>query len=51
MKTIVDTYISGLKSTYYNVKGKEIWDHFENIKHGASQEDLDKNKSRLSYYS
>ena len=45
MKTIVDTYISGLKSTYYNVKGKEIWDHFENIKHGASQEDLDKLKA------
>ena len=40
MKTIADTYISRLKKAYYNAKGKEIWGHFENIKHGASPEDL-----------
>ncbi|QXP59979.1 SMI1/KNR4 family protein [Olleya sp. HaHaR_3_96] len=45
MDTIADKYISGLKRAYYNAKGKDIWDHFENIKHGASQEDLDKLKA------
>ncbi|WP_159023662.1 SMI1/KNR4 family protein [Formosa sp. L2A11] len=45
MKNIVNTYISGLKSAYYNAKGKEIWDYFEYIKHGATQEDLDKLKA------
>ncbi|WP_458627044.1 SMI1/KNR4 family protein [Winogradskyella sp. PC D3.3] len=45
MDTIADKYISGLKSAYYNAKGKDIWDHFENVKHGASQEDLDQLKA------
>ncbi|WP_166382384.1 SMI1/KNR4 family protein [Polaribacter sp. 11A2H] len=45
MDNIVDTYISGLKNAYYNAKGKEIWGHFENIKHGASQENLNELKA------
>ena len=44
MKTIADTYISSLKKAYYNAKGKDIWDHFENVKHGASPKDLDQIK-------
>ncbi|AUC77618.1 SMI1/KNR4 family protein [Olleya sp. Bg11-27] len=45
MDTIADKYISGLKRAYYNAKGKDIWDHFENIKHGVFKEDLDKLKA------
>lgn len=44
MNNIVDTYISGLKNAYYNAKGKEIWDHFESVKHGASQENIEELK-------
>jgi cell wall assembly regulator SMI1 len=45
MNNIADRYISGLKKAYYNAKGKDIWSHFENVKHGATQEDLDKLKA------
>ncbi|MFB9053873.1 SMI1/KNR4 family protein [Formosa undariae] len=45
MNNIAATYISGLKSAYYNAKGKDIWDHFENIKHGASQDNIDELKA------
>ncbi|MGE8428100.1 MAG: SMI1/KNR4 family protein [Sphingobacterium sp.] len=39
---IADNYLSGLKKAYYDNGGKEIWDHFERIKHGASKTDLAK---------
>jgi hypothetical protein len=39
---IADNYLSGLKNAYYDNGGKETWDHFEQIKHGASKTDLDK---------
>ena len=45
MNTIADRYISELKKAYYKAKGKEIWDHFESVKHGASQENLDELKA------
>lgn len=45
MDTIANTYISTLKNAYYNAKGKAIWNHFENVKHGASQENLDELKA------
>ncbi len=44
MNNIVDTYISGLKNAYYNAKGKEIWNHFESVKHGVSQENIEELK-------
>ncbi|MDR3009676.1 MAG: SMI1/KNR4 family protein [Sphingobacterium sp.] len=41
---IADNYLSGLKKAYYENGGKETWDHFEQIKHGASTTDLEKLK-------
>ncbi|WP_333865425.1 SMI1/KNR4 family protein [Sphingobacterium sp.] len=41
---IADNYLSGLKKAYYENGGKETWDHFEQIKHGASKTDLEKLK-------
>jgi len=41
---IADNYLSGLKKAYYKNGGKETWDHFEQIKHGASTTDLEKLK-------
>ena len=39
---IADNYLSGLKKAYYSNGGEETWDHFEQIKHGASKTDLEK---------
>ncbi len=39
---IADNYLSSLKNAYYDNGGKETWDHFEQIKHGASKTDLEK---------
>ena len=33
-------YIEGLKQAYLDNDGKETWEHFESIKHGASNEDI-----------
>ncbi|QXP78492.1 MULTISPECIES: SMI1/KNR4 family protein [Winogradskyella] len=44
MDTIANKYIATLKCAYYNAKGKDIWDHFESIKHGAASEHLDQVK-------
>lgn len=41
---IAEQYISGLKKAYFNNGGKEVWEHFEEIKHGAAKEDLEKLK-------
>lgn len=45
MDTIANTYISTLKNAYYNAKGKAIWNHFENVKHGAAPEHLNQIKA------
>ncbi|MDR1129916.1 MAG: SMI1/KNR4 family protein [Prevotellaceae bacterium] len=36
----VEKYIIGLKKAYLDNDAKESWEHFENIKHGASKEDI-----------
>ncbi|MNG57933.1 SMI1 / KNR4 family protein [compost metagenome] len=41
---IVDNYLSGLKKAYYSNGGKETWNHFEQIKHGASKTDMEQLK-------
>jgi len=41
---IVKQYIAGLKTAYFNNGAKETWEHFENIKHGATKENIDKIK-------
>lgn len=35
-------YMNGLKKAYYENGGKEQWNHFEEIMHGANKEDLEK---------
>lgn len=42
---IVDQYIKGLKKAYYDNEGKDTWDAFESVIHGASQEDIRKLKA------
>ena len=42
--SIVEKYLKELKRTYYKNGGKEIWDNFEKIKEGASEEDIKKLK-------
>ena len=42
--SIVEKYIKELKKPYYKNGGKEIWDNFEKIKEGASEEDIKKLK-------
>lgn len=37
-----NTYLTGLKQAFYDKGGKRVWDHFEEIKHGASTADLEK---------
>ena len=39
---IAEKYIKELKKAYYKNGGKEIWDNFEKIKEGASEEDIKK---------
>ncbi len=41
---IAEQYIAGLKKAYLDNGGKEVWEHFETIKHGAATENLDKLK-------
>lgn len=41
---IVEHYLSGLKTAYLNNEGKDIWEHFEKIKHGATNENIRKIK-------
>jgi len=42
--SIVEKYLKELKRAYYKNGGKEIWDNFEKIKEGASEEDIKKLK-------
>ncbi|MCD9853455.1 SMI1/KNR4 family protein [Epilithonimonas sp. JDS] len=41
---LAEQYISGLRKAYSDNGGKDIWEHFENVKHGAAQADLDQLK-------
>jgi len=42
--TIVEKYLKELKRAYYKNGGKEIWDNFEKLKEGASEEHIKKLK-------
>ena len=43
---IAEKYINGLKKAYLDNNTKEIWEHFESIKHGAEKEDIMKIKEQ-----
>jgi hypothetical protein len=45
---IVKQYLSGLKKAYFENGGKETWEHFEEIKHGTTKEDIEKIKNIYS---
>ncbi|MDQ1097620.1 SMI1/KNR4 family protein [Chryseobacterium camelliae] len=40
MNPIADQYIAGLKQAYFDHHGGEAWDHFEKIKHGLSDTNI-----------
>lgn len=42
MYSTVEKYIIGLKKVYYDNNGQEIWEHFEKIKHGLTDENIEK---------
>ena len=42
---VAEKYISGLKEAYLNNGAKEQWEHFENVIHGVSEEDIKKLKA------
>ncbi|QRY56927.1 MULTISPECIES: hypothetical protein [Sphingobacterium] len=44
---IADNYLSGLKKAYYDNGNEETWNHFEQIKHGASKTDIFINAIKL----
>jgi cell wall assembly regulator SMI1 len=44
MMKIVEEYVKGLKKAYYDNEGKESWDYFERVMHGASEDDINKLK-------
>ena len=44
---IVEKYIQGLRKAYCEFNCKEVWEHFDNIKHGATKEDLQKIKDEF----
>ena len=39
--SIVQRYMDGLKRAYYENDGKEIWDEFEKVFHGAEKRNMD----------
>lgn len=38
---IAQMYVDGLKKAYYEYGGENLWNHFENVMHGAGKEDLE----------
>lgn len=42
MNPTAEQYITGLKEAYFENQGKEIWEHFEKIKHGLTEENIQK---------
>lgn len=39
---ITTQYVSGFKKAYIDNGAREIWEHFETIKHGSTKEDMKK---------
>ena len=39
---VVKQYLAGLEKAYFDNGAKETWEHFEKIKHGATNEDIEK---------
>lgn len=44
---LAERYLERLKQAYYEAGSKELWDHFEHVVHGATEEDLAKLVSRF----
>ncbi|WP_294331482.1 SMI1/KNR4 family protein [uncultured Chryseobacterium sp.] len=44
MNPITELYVAGLKKAYFENQGKESWEHFEKIKHGLAEENIQKLK-------
>jgi cell wall assembly regulator SMI1 len=42
---IVNQYLEGLEKAYFDNGAKETWEHFVKIKHGATNEDIEKIKN------
>ena len=42
---VVKQYLAGLEKAYFDNGAKETWEHFEKIKHGATNEDIEKIKN------
>lgn len=41
-KELANAYFDGLKEAYYSYDGREAWDEFASVIHGADQRDLDR---------
>ncbi len=39
---IAKKYVDGLKKAYYEIGGKQQWDRFETVMHGAGKDDIEK---------
>ncbi len=48
MNPTAKKYISGLKKVYLDRNAQEIWEHFEKIKHGADNENIQKLKETFA---
>lgn len=44
MNQIAEKYITGLKEAYFDNDGKDIWEHFETIKHGLAEKNIEELK-------
>jgi hypothetical protein len=44
MNPLAEQYIAGLKKAYFENNGREIWEHFEKIKHGLTEVHLQRLK-------
>lgn len=44
MNQIAEKYITGLKEAYFDNDGKDIWEHFESIKHGLAEKNTEELK-------
>lgn len=44
LNPIIENYISGLKNAYFKNNGKEEWESFEQVIHGAKKENINKLK-------
>ncbi|OXA94119.1 SMI1/KNR4 family protein [Flavobacterium hercynium] len=44
MNLTTENYITGLKKAYFDNDGKELWEHFETIKHGLAEKNIEELK-------